>query len=230
MKKYFKFIFEVIAIVLGITLSFVVDEWREKRQFREETLKVLKFIQSDLKQDSSKLADLVALNPKFFKTFLDNPDEATDTIRVQVTTLGVGSPPLVDITKSGYITLTTKRSIVMKNDSLLPLISSYYNDHEYDRTTENFRASSRNLWNYVNKKFKSFYKISAYSNSKLKFEDLAAIPDYLKHTREVTNQPEFRNLLFDKYVGFEINLKPESKHLMEEIGKINRLIEIELND
>lgn len=230
MKKSFKFVFEVIAIVIGITLSFLVDEWREDRQLREETYKVLRLIQSDLKQDSMKLANLCELDPKFMKLFLNNPDSANDSLRVLVTTLGIGSPPLVDITKSGYLTLTSKRSVVMENDSLLSLISSFYNNHEYDRTTDNFRTSSNNLWDYVNHEFISFYRIFPYSNSRLKFKELAAIPNYLKHTREVTDQGVFRNLLFNKYVSFEINLKPESKKLMEEIGKINKLISMEIKD
>ena len=41
MKPYLKYLFEVLAIVVGITLSFVVDEWREERQKKREEIQSL---------------------------------------------------------------------------------------------------------------------------------------------------------------------------------------------
>ena len=35
MKKHLKYLIELIVIVVGITLTFMVDDWREERQKRE---------------------------------------------------------------------------------------------------------------------------------------------------------------------------------------------------
>ena len=49
LKPYLKYFYEIIAIVIGITISFIVDEWREDRQNRTETVNSLSSIKEDLK-------------------------------------------------------------------------------------------------------------------------------------------------------------------------------------
>lgn len=53
MSKYSKYFFELIAIFLAITLSFLVEEWREDRQNRKETVKAVKMIQFDITIDTN---------------------------------------------------------------------------------------------------------------------------------------------------------------------------------
>ena len=55
MKKYVKYFIEFIVIVAGITVSFMVDEWREERRNREETVDLLRKIKSNLLVDSNKM-------------------------------------------------------------------------------------------------------------------------------------------------------------------------------
>jgi len=55
LKPYLKYVYEVIAIVVGITISFMVDEWREERQNREELVVALKLINKELISDSTSL-------------------------------------------------------------------------------------------------------------------------------------------------------------------------------
>ena len=56
MKPYLKYVYEVIAIVVGITLSFMVDEWREERQNWEKEKVILKEIYNERKADSLMLS------------------------------------------------------------------------------------------------------------------------------------------------------------------------------
>jgi len=53
MKKYAKYLFEFIAIFVAISLSFLVEEWREQKQNREETVKAIKMIRRDLRIDTN---------------------------------------------------------------------------------------------------------------------------------------------------------------------------------
>ena len=57
--KYTKYLFEIIAIFIGITLSLMADEWRDKKQNREETVKALKMIREDLVADTVKFSDFI---------------------------------------------------------------------------------------------------------------------------------------------------------------------------
>jgi hypothetical protein len=49
MKKY---LFEFIAIFIGVVAGFAVDDWRERQNEIDETQKALKLIQQDLQRDT----------------------------------------------------------------------------------------------------------------------------------------------------------------------------------
>ena len=51
-KGYFKYVLEVMAIVIGVSISFYVEEWREDRGEHDEYLVYLDKMRQDLKQDS----------------------------------------------------------------------------------------------------------------------------------------------------------------------------------
>ncbi len=57
------FIVELIIIVLGITISFLVNEWREQRQKEKLYLDYLASLDNDLKTDSAQIvSDLRSYN------------------------------------------------------------------------------------------------------------------------------------------------------------------------
>ena len=45
------FFFEVAAIVVGLTISFLIDEWRQERKIQQEEVRILKSINEDLETD-----------------------------------------------------------------------------------------------------------------------------------------------------------------------------------
>lgn len=51
--KITKYLFEFIAIFVAISLSFLVEDWREERQNRNETKKALEFIKMDMRIDTN---------------------------------------------------------------------------------------------------------------------------------------------------------------------------------
>jgi len=51
--KITRYLFEFITIFVAISLSFLVEEWREERQNRDETKKALEFIKMDMRIDTN---------------------------------------------------------------------------------------------------------------------------------------------------------------------------------
>ncbi len=61
MKKFSKYIFEVLAIFIGITASFLVDEWREEHELSKRLFENLKAIRQELVQDTININQKLAL-------------------------------------------------------------------------------------------------------------------------------------------------------------------------
>ena len=45
------FLLEVSAIIIGLTVSFMIDEWRQEQKQRKQEIEILKGIAEDLKAD-----------------------------------------------------------------------------------------------------------------------------------------------------------------------------------
>ena len=45
------FLLEVSAIIIGLTVSFMIDEWRQEQKQRKQEIEILKSIAEDLKAD-----------------------------------------------------------------------------------------------------------------------------------------------------------------------------------
>ncbi len=67
MKPYLKYIFEVLAIVVGISLSFMVDEWKKKNEEQKIEISYISRLKSDLNFDIDQFngfMDSVLFNKK----------------------------------------------------------------------------------------------------------------------------------------------------------------------
>jgi hypothetical protein len=61
MRPYLKYFFEIAAIVVGVTISFMVDEWRENRRNRSSTVSSLERIQNDLINEQTEIDNALKL-------------------------------------------------------------------------------------------------------------------------------------------------------------------------
>ena len=128
MKPYLKFLFEVVAIVVGITLSFMVDEWREDRQNREHTLRSLKEIRGDLIEDTNRINHVISYNNSLAEkaVLLQKPPQKNLDLKQRQSLYGFG-PVVFNIRGSSYSRfINNNEEPVIKNDSIIRMLGSYY--------------------------------------------------------------------------------------------------------
>ena len=54
------FLLEVSAIIIGLTVSFMIDEWRQEQKQRKQEIEILKSIAEDLKADREFAHQIIA--------------------------------------------------------------------------------------------------------------------------------------------------------------------------
>lgn len=142
MKKYLKYLIELIVIVVGITLSFMVDEWREERQNREKVISALKIIQQNLVQDSIQIErhiDSRENEEKGLDLLLDAKGLVDDSVKHINYKLLVRGSYFFNRKQVGYENLVDLELIEFNNIEMLNLLETYYNidfnltSVEYDR-------------------------------------------------------------------------------------------------
>lgn len=125
MRKYF---LEFLAVFIGIIAAFGLEEWNENRKEREETVKALKYIRQDLTQDTSfynSRLKLIKRNNDYLELgALGNKISISDFKK-----LHKGLRSAVDYRVDDYGYNYLKHNLqypVLKNDSLMLWIGSYY--------------------------------------------------------------------------------------------------------
>ena len=129
LPAYAKYIFEVLAIFVGITLSFMVDEWREDKQNREETLTALGIIKEDLQQDSINIKYNIFitefLSSNYQYQFANNQRlENFDSI-MNFQRCSHWNQPLI-LHESGIDNLRNLNNVIFTNKNLHAALSNYY--------------------------------------------------------------------------------------------------------
>jgi len=209
MKGWLKYLFEIIAIFIGITGSFLLDEWREDNQNRDETVEVLKLIKSDLQQDTLQISELLKIKViEKIKVFLDDPDRSSDTLRFWTIMRALSNADIPTISNTGYSSFANLQKIILKNDSLFILISSYYNNKKLDNLSVTYMEESKKMVDYIENNFSRLYRIIYYANSPSRFnyENFSKIPGFIKEVNLITDSFFFRNKLSTIYIIYDINL------------------------
>ncbi|MEE2728252.1 MAG: hypothetical protein VX792_14355, partial [Candidatus Latescibacterota bacterium] len=80
------FFFEVAAIVVGLTISFLIDEWRQERKIQQEEVRILKSINEDLETDRQRAVEKIEFCEIDLLTF-EKLIDPTITSTVSVDTL-----------------------------------------------------------------------------------------------------------------------------------------------
>jgi uncharacterized protein DUF6090 len=131
MKPYLKYIYEIMAILIGITLSFMVDEWREDRQNRMETIDALKMVKNDLLNDLENKDHML----KAIETMAQEYDITYNADLAKVSNDSILSLFFISGRvwpwakyDNGYKSLITLDRKILSSDTLLQIINSYYSN------------------------------------------------------------------------------------------------------
>lgn len=190
-----KYLFEVLAIITAISMSFLFDEWRDKRKDRRDSVELLSSIAENLKTDTAQLTLTRDYQKSMIATIrhvLTRPD-ALDADSLTAGLLAFQTYPTFRRTETAYLTMVQSgQSRVLTNKKLLNQINDLYQVqyHIIDEWTEIERRTvlERNI-PYVNMHVP--YVMYNYgillSNSKF---------------RTIVKNDEFRNLLTTDY-GFK---------------------------
>ena len=135
LKSSLKYVYEVIAIVVGITISFMVDEWREESQNRKETLTLLSSIKEDLTMDTITIQKAIdqfkwARKNYYFASFgrpsILHYDSAYKYIHYLIDYLSTAT-----LRNNGYDQFkSTLNNPVMENEGILKVLSEYYDESD----------------------------------------------------------------------------------------------------
>jgi hypothetical protein len=125
-----KYVSEVLIIFIGISISFLFDEWRDGRKDRETAQKHLTFLRTNLVRDTSMLTNMKELSEEMKKSanrlayfkrdleILDSIDTYIDNAASYVT-FKPNRMAYDEIAQTGHTSLIT-------NDSLKRSMLSYY--------------------------------------------------------------------------------------------------------
>jgi hypothetical protein len=125
-----QYVFEIIVIFIGISISFLFDEWRDNRKDRELERKHLMDVKSNLQQDTFLLSQMMA-NSKIFAncsrklaTF-KNDSEISDSLDFYID--NASSYSLLQTNHMAYEEIKqTGHSSLITNDSLKKFILQHY--------------------------------------------------------------------------------------------------------
>lgn len=234
MESKLKYLYEVAAIVVAITLSLLVDEWREKRQQREETAEVLKLIKSDLESDRNALVPFAKSHDRknTYDDFLIAPDLASDSARFWAMIAGINTEAAPERSLTGYSAFVNLEKVILKNDSLFGLISYYYSNSQVEKYSEKYVQSSDRMFEFIEGNFSQFYRIAKYTGSSndFRYENFLTIPGFIPEVRQLTDSYIFRNYSFRIYMVYQYNLKKHIDTRIANSSQLVELIEIELGD
>ena len=131
MKKFGKYIFEIIAIFIGITASFLVDEWREDAERRKDLEANLRAIAHQLERDSTNSGKIilyfdsitVKLSEVFVVDYYKVRPSNWPVLRDNLTDLGV---KMERNSRAYQSFLQFNLSKYLKDDSVLLQLNHYY--------------------------------------------------------------------------------------------------------
>lgn len=128
-EQFKKYLFEVVAIITAITLSFLFDEWRDARQDRRDNRELLTAIADNLKKDTMLLAATINFQDRLLAGeahMLTTPD----SLQPDSTILGLlafQTYPTFRKTNVAYLTMVQTGQVrVIENKKLLGEIIDLY--------------------------------------------------------------------------------------------------------
>jgi hypothetical protein len=125
-----KYLSEIVAIFLGISISFWFDEWRDNRKDREMEQKILQNLKENLVQDTIFLGGTIELGENMVKgaekliTFKEDK-EVVDSVNTYIDMAASYTGWLVNQTAYEEMKQTGKTTLI-QNDTLKKAILGHY--------------------------------------------------------------------------------------------------------
>ncbi len=125
-----KYVSEILVIFIGISMSFLFDEWRQNRQDEATARKHLTFLRTNLIQDTLQLTGIVNYGNRFVRsihqlTYFKQDSEITDSISFHID--NAASYLTFKPNQMAYEEIRqTAHTDLIQNDSLKTLFLSYY--------------------------------------------------------------------------------------------------------
>ncbi|MFN8347977.1 MAG: hypothetical protein U0X91_23435 [Spirosomataceae bacterium] len=125
-----KYVSEILVIFLGISMSFLFDEWRQNRSDEETAKKHLAFLRTNLVQDTLLLTRMIDLGHKMVRSshklaYFQQDSDITDSLSLHID--NAASYLTFKPNQMAYEEIKqTAHTNLIKNDSLKTLFLSYY--------------------------------------------------------------------------------------------------------
>ena len=220
-KKYKGTVFEVVVIVFGVMLSFLLNEMRLDMADKDQALSLLRQIKVDLEKDLYDTninleIDKSALNA--FNTIIEsieNRNEYSENLDTLFNRL-LSSSFLIP-SKTGLQVLNSKGVDFIKNESLrIKYLTLHNYIYQERKMLENISLYNRQMMNqFVSENFNRTYNM--YNNYELKPNDYNSLLD----------DSYFKNILFSCMQGHDYFLRCDSI-IKDEILSLIPLLEDEI--
>lgn len=162
--QWAKYFLEFAAVFIGVVAAFGLEEWRDQKQEKEETLKALNLIKLDLERDTSlyhfRLDRIIDRNIEYLKLAEQGESISVEDFRKVHKALRSGSE--YKVFDYGYNYLRNNiRFPRVKNDSALMWIGYYYTlsspEGNYGRHNAEYQAFTYKSYKKLFEYFPHFF-------------------------------------------------------------------------
>jgi len=220
MKSFWRYFFELLIIVIGITISFWFNNLRESRIEKKEEIRLLTTIKENLIADSLQLfaeKELYSKSGDYFKNLVDRPfSQGWDSLEMGLGYLQTYSS--IPVTEVGYKELQGGGLKYISNRDLRENIIKHYSvkNWEWQEYNEIDRDMVLNqIIPYVNQNAPFFERVKELENNPKSLNKLKLMME----TDHFKNLVKMSNLFKNVHVRLYIKILKENRILLEGIEK-----------
>ena len=220
MKSFWRYFFELLIIVIGITISFWFNNLRESRIEKKEEIRLLTTIKENLIADSLQLfaeKELYSKSGDYFKNLVDRPfSQGWDSLEMGLGYLQTYSS--IPATEVGYKELQGGGLKYISNRDLRENIIKHYSvkNWEWQEYNEIDRDMVLNqIIPYVNQNAPFFERVKELENNPKSLNKLKLMME----TDHFKNLVKMSNLFKNVQVRLYIKILKENRILLEGIEK-----------
>lgn len=220
MKSFWRYFFELLIIVIGITISFWFNNLRESRIEKKEEIRLLTTIKENLIADSLQLfaeKELYSKSGDYFKNLVDRPfSQGWDSLEMGLGYLQTYSS--IPVTEVAYKELQGGGLKYISNRDLRENIIKHYSvkNWEWQEYNEIDRDMVLNqIIPYINQNAPFFERVMELENNPKSLNKLKLIIE----TDHFKNLVKMSNLFKNVQVRLYIKILKENRILLEGIEK-----------